>query len=137
MEIQRDFDQVKGDVSCWLRHKKPLARLSKDNPAGIFGRVRFESVEQRAPRVKLMAFELKSILRNELLFGGVEVIPLDESGEGYSTNMAWGGGFVCFTSPLLGSKEPQVMQEISGVLLDRLYAQIAFPMQNALRDLRS
>ena len=131
----RDFEQVKGDVSFWLRHRKPTARLTGKNPANQFGRLRKDMDFQVRPAVCLMAFELRSLAGNSLLFGGIQVVPVSDDGQAFPTNMAWDDNTTCFTSPILGNALPQRIESISGVYLDRLYAQIAFPMQNALREL--
>jgi len=132
----RDFEQVKGDVSCWLRHIKPMAKLTSRNPAGEFGRLRQSVDIQLDPMLCMQAFELKSIFGGSLMYAGVQVLPVSEESQGFATNMAWDGKITCFTSPILGNNMcPQRLESISGVFLDRLYAQIAFPVEKALRDL--
>ena len=132
----RDFEQVKGDVSCWLRHRSPRARLSSKNPAQQFGRLRMDKDFQPNPAVCMQAFELRSFAGGTLMFAGIQVMAVDNEGQALPTNMAWDGLTTCFTSPILGNNmRPQRIGEISGIFLDRLYAQIAFPMQNALNDL--
>lgn len=133
--MNRDFEKIKSDVSCWLRHIKPKAKLTSRNPAGEFGRLRQSVDVQLYPMVCMQAFELKSIFGGTLMYAGVQVLPVSEEGHEFPTSMAWDGDTTFFTSPLLeNNMHPQKLESISGFFLDRLYAQIAFPVQNVLRD---
>jgi hypothetical protein len=129
--MERDFDQIIGDVRYLLSRKKP--KITKRNPAQVFGRYRGEFDMQTRPSLFLSVFEVSSLFGGTALYGGVEVILITGEGCGEITQMAWSGdGRINFRSPLIGTDHPVEPENLSGVVLDRLYNQIAIPLHKTV-----
>jgi hypothetical protein len=132
--MSRDFEQLVGSTRYWLRSTtKP--RLSRNNLAGRFGKTRRDFVILTDPVQCVAGFELTSVIGGHCIFGALQVQTLTARGTAELTELAWDEDKMAVRSPMTGSNNIHLIEELSGLVLDRVHDQFAMPLQQILRNI--
>lgn len=128
----RDFEQIIGDTRFWLR-KTSKQTISRKNFANQLGLLRHSFEIFNSPEQCISGYELRSVIGGRCIAGALHVESLGVNGNTDVTELAWHDGYVGVRSMLTGSNRPNMLQDLPGVVLDRVHDQIAVPLNKVLR----
>jgi len=124
------YERLIRDTRLWLGESRP--KLTRKNPAKKFGVVLHASDIQVQPKVGIQAFELRTMIKGDFLYGGIQIVAVGVDGLTEKSTMAWDRDNIAFESPLIGTEGPHLINRLPGVVLERIYPQFAIPISKAL-----